>query len=94
MAATTIALLRAKDSAVVKFSATKNNGEYQVNGVGAGSYLLRFTHVGYHPIYLPFIFSGEDIQVPLQTMQPVSYTHLSITVQAMKHWFGNCAACL
>lgn len=84
VAATTIALLRAKDSAVVKFSATKNNGEYQVNGVGAGSYLLRFTHVGYNPIYLPFIFSGEDTQVPVQTMQLQAANLSAVVVTATK----------
>ena len=56
----------------------------RVNGVGAGSYLLRFTHVGYNPIYLPFIFSGEDTQVPVQTMQLQAANLSAVVVTATK----------
>lgn len=47
---TTVSLLRAKDSSVVKLSVTDNEGRFNLQAV-PGVYLLNFTHVGFQPFY-------------------------------------------
>lgn len=56
---TTISVLRAKDSAVVKFTATDNSGKFSIP-VAPGDYLISATHVGYIPFYSKvFKLSGD-----------------------------------
>lgn len=45
----TVTLLRAKDSSVVKFAVTGDDGQFSLAAPAAGRYLLRITHVGYVP---------------------------------------------
>ncbi|MES1222068.1 MAG: carboxypeptidase-like regulatory domain-containing protein, partial [Bacteroidota bacterium] len=42
----TVSLLNAKDSSVVKLEASNNNGSYIFNGVKAGHYLVSMSHIG------------------------------------------------
>ncbi len=47
---TTVSLLKAVDSTVVKFSVTDNAGAFNFNA-GAGKYLVRASHIAYTPVY-------------------------------------------
>src|SRR6188508_251756 len=62
----TVSLLNAKDSSVVKLAATNNDGQYSFNAIKAGKYLVSITHVGYANSYSsPFEFSGSgEMSVP------------------------------
>ncbi|MGZ8557774.1 MAG: outer membrane beta-barrel protein [Chitinophagaceae bacterium] len=51
---TTISLLKAKDSSVVKLSVTDNEGKFAIK-VDAGQYLVAASHVAYSPVYSKLI---------------------------------------
>ena len=44
----TITLLQKKDSSLISFTMTDNNGRFQINGIANGEYRLLITHVNYH----------------------------------------------
>src|ERR1700741_1387731 len=44
----TITLLQKKDSSLVSFTMTDNNGRFQLSGIANGEYRLLITHVSYH----------------------------------------------
>jgi hypothetical protein len=62
----TVSLLNAKDSSVVKLAASNNNGSYSFNGIKPGNYIISISHVGYAPVYSQsFEYSGSgDLNVP------------------------------
>ena len=43
---TTIALLQPGDSILLHFGVTNDQGEYQIKGINAGTYILQFSFVG------------------------------------------------
>jgi hypothetical protein len=56
----TVSLLHAKDSSVVKLAASNNNGQFSFNAIQPGRYVINVSHVGYQPVYSsPFDFSGS-----------------------------------
>ncbi len=80
---TTVSLLRAKDSSVIKLSVTTKEGNYTVQATN-GNYLLSVSHIGYAPQYSkPFEVSG-DVTVPTITMAKVSGNLQGVTVTAQK----------
>ena len=50
----TISLARAKDSSLISFTRTNEEGYFQLKNVTAGKYLLSVSYVGYHPLWLAF----------------------------------------
>ncbi|MGC4037997.1 MAG: TonB-dependent receptor [Chitinophagaceae bacterium] len=62
----TVSLLNAKDSSVVKLAASNNNGAYTFSGIQPGNYLISVTHVGYAPVYSKkFEYSGSgEVNIP------------------------------
>ena len=48
VAAATVTILERKDSSLVSFTMTGNDGRFEVKGLGNGSYRLLITHVNYH----------------------------------------------
>lgn len=48
IAGATLTVLQRKDSALVSFSMTDNNGRFEFKGLGNGDYRLLITHVNYH----------------------------------------------
>lgn len=82
---TTVSLLRAKDSATVKYSATKNNGEYQFSGVSEGEYLVKVTHVGFKNAISNAVAVGtSDATVPDVIMTKVSNQLGAVVVTASR----------
>src|SRR5258706_9781953 len=56
----TVSLLNAKDSLVVKLAVSNSSGHYSFNPVKQGKYVVSITHVGYARTYFPaFYFSGS-----------------------------------
>jgi iron complex outermembrane recepter protein len=61
----TVSLLKAKDSSLVKLIVTSNTGRYTVNVPQSGSYLVSASFVGYSTAFSqPFEVSGSGIAVP------------------------------
>jgi iron complex outermembrane recepter protein len=57
---TTVSLLKAKDSAVIKLSVTDNTGRFLFENSTPGQYLVTASHVGYTPLYSKvFDLSGD-----------------------------------
>jgi len=67
--AATISLLRAKDSALAKAVIADKTGNFEIENVADGNYLVKITAVGYSP-YLsnPFIISDANYNVSLSTL--------------------------
>ena len=67
MEKTTVSLLRAKDSSVVKLSVTNKDGAFSLQGA-TGNHLVSISHVGYAMQYSkPFEVSG-DVEIPVMQM--------------------------
>src|SRR5687767_8401914 len=66
LSGSTVSLLNAKDSAVIKLAASNNEGHFSFNPIKAGRYIVTASHVGYAPVYSPaFDFSGSgEMTVP------------------------------
>src|SRR5688572_1260454 len=57
----TVSLLRAKDSSVIKLAVTGTDGRFSFTA-DSGSYLLNVTHIGHSPLYsAPIELSGSGI---------------------------------
>ena len=80
---TTVSLLRAKDSSVVKLSVTNKDGVFSLQGA-AGNQLLSISHVGYVMQYSkPFEVSG-DVELPAMQMVKATGNLQEVTVTAKK----------
>ena len=69
----TVKLLMAnKDSTMVKGSATDDNGVFNIKGVKAGKYLLRFSYVGYNDVikHVTVGADGRDVNIGVVKMDP------------------------
>ena len=53
IAGSTVSLLTAKDSSVVKLAVSNNDGHYSFNPIKQGKYVVSVTHVGYGRAYSP-----------------------------------------
>src|SRR5689334_15443351 len=81
----TISLLRAKDSASVKFSAANKEGAFSFENVPYGSYLLSVTAVGSKKAWSsPIELSSPTVQVPAISLIPVSKDLGDVTVTAKR----------
>jgi Outer membrane protein beta-barrel family/Carboxypeptidase regulatory-like domain/TonB-dependent Receptor Plug Domain len=82
----TISLLRAKDSSVVKLSVTKDDGRYSIIAVQPGNYLVSASHVGYMPLYSKvFELSGSgETNLPDLVLTRVAGELKAVTVTATK----------
>jgi len=73
--ASTVSLLKATDSSVVKLAVTKNDGQFVFSEINEGSYRISITHVGYGRLFSEiFQFSGSDVYIEyilLQRIQPI-----------------------
>jgi hypothetical protein len=82
----TVSLLRANDSSVVKLSVSADNGRYSIIANQPGNYLVSASHVGYVPAYSKvFELSGSgDINLPDLSMARRSAELKEVTVTATR----------
>lgn len=82
----TISLLRAKDSSVVKLVVTGDNGRYSINATQPGSYLVSASYVGYASAYSQvFELSGSGpISLPDMTITRSKGDLKDVTITAKK----------
>ena len=69
----TVRLLRAtKDSTLVKGTTTDMNGVFNIKGVQAGKYLLRFSYLGYNDVikHVTVGDDGRDVNIGVVKMDP------------------------
>jgi hypothetical protein len=81
----TVSLLRAKDSSVVKLAITSDDGKFSLTAPD-GSYLLNVTHIGYTPLYSKtFDLAGSgEVNIETLAMTKVSENLQAVTVTAQK----------
>lgn len=85
MAAATISLLKAVDSAIVKLNATDKNGAYVFEHIDGGKYLIMATSVGYTKNYSkPFDLNGADKDIPGITLDKITTQLSGVVVSARK----------
>jgi hypothetical protein len=81
-----ISLLRLKDSALLKTAITDTKGNFEINTTKEGSFLLRYSMVGFEKTFiaLPEFKSGEQITAASTTLQPASNNLKEVTVSNKK----------
>lgn len=81
----TVSLLKAKDSAVVKFTVTRDNGVYQFAGIPAGEYRISASHISFAPLVSAPVAVAGDVTVPeLQLAKTANNNLNGVTVTARK----------
>lgn len=81
----TVSLLNAKDSSVVKLAVTKNDGGFALTAPKAGSYLISSTHVGYDPLYSKvFDVASGDVNLGSLNMVKSSGSMAGVVVTSKK----------
>ncbi|MBQ9418452.1 MAG: TonB-dependent receptor [Bacteroidales bacterium] len=78
-----VAVLDSADSAFVKGAATNFDGMFEVQGIPAGSYLLRITAIGYRNRLVPFSVSNNTALGTLR-VQPGATTLAEVEITAEK----------
>ena len=82
---TTVSLLKAKDSSLIKLVVTSNNGRFTVNAPQTGSYLVSASFVGYKTAFSqPFEVAGSGITVPDLTISKAAGNLKEVVVTAQK----------
>ncbi len=82
---TTVSLLRAKDSSVVKLSVTDKEGRYAFDQVEPGHFLIGLSHIGYTSSYsAQFEVNGNAVTLPELQMTKTDATLAGVTVVAKK----------
>ena len=80
---TTVSLLRAKDSSVVKLAVTGSDGRFVLQSA-AGNFLVSVSHIGYTSQYsAPFEVNG-DINLPEILLSKASTNLQGVTITAQK----------
>lgn len=83
--ATTVSLLKAKDSSLVKLAVTDKNGRYDFINIHEGKYLLSFTSVGYEKKFSSHIdVAASDVEMPTMSLPQTAKNMSSVTVTAAK----------
>jgi iron complex outermembrane recepter protein len=85
--AATIALLRAKDSSIAKYSVADKNGNYAFENIGAGKYMVMISASGHQKGYTEsFEVSASNPVISLRKLEliPASRTMAGVTVTAKK----------
>ncbi|MFI5186961.1 MAG: outer membrane beta-barrel protein [Chitinophagales bacterium] len=65
LASATITLMQKKDSSLVSFTMTDNNGRFELTGIQNGEYRLLITHVNYYNANLVFKIDDEHRNIDL-----------------------------
>lgn len=81
----TISLLNAKDSSVVKLAVANNQGKYSFAGNKPGKYMISATYVGYVPVYSEvFELNGSDVTVNKLEISKITGNLKGVTVTSKK----------
>jgi iron complex outermembrane receptor protein len=82
----TVSLLNAKDSSVVKLAVSNNDGNYSFNPIKQGKYIVGITHVGYARSYSSaFEFSGSgEANAPDLQLNKLAAVLKGVTVTSTK----------
>jgi iron complex outermembrane receptor protein len=81
----TVALLKAKDSSVVKGAITNDEGLYSFTRLNPGNYIVRVTTVGFLKAYSkPFALGQADVTVPAIQLSTGQKTLGAVNVNAAK----------
>lgn len=85
LAGATVSLLRAADSAVLKYDATKESGRFLFTDTKDGKYLIGVSHIG-AAAYLsaPFDVAGADVALPEIALAKTTGDLKGVTVTAKK----------
>ncbi|MEP7236512.1 MAG: outer membrane beta-barrel protein [Ferruginibacter sp.] len=78
VAGATVTVLDKKDSSLVSFTMTGNDGSFEIKGLAEGEYRLLITHVNYHNNSKPFKVTAADKNAALGT---VAMNDLTKTMQ-------------
>ena len=80
-----IALVKAKDTAVVKLAVAGGNGSYSFTGIPKGDYRVMLSHVGYNnALSAPFSLEEANVTAPAITATKAPTGMQGITVTARK----------
>jgi len=74
VAAATITVLDKKDSSLVSFTMTGNDGSFEIKGLAEGTYRLLITHVNYHNSSKIFSVTAADKNAALGTLAMTDLT--------------------
>ncbi|GAA4739139.1 TonB-dependent receptor [Flavisolibacter ginsenosidimutans] len=81
----TVALVKAKDTSVVKLAVAGGNGTYSFNSINQGTYRVMVSHVGYNPALSPsFSVANDNVTAPALTATKASSDLKGVTVSARK----------
>src|SRR5688572_2294381 len=82
----TVSLLKAKDSSVVKFTATNKNGHYEFLINKTGSYVVSVTSIGFSKAHsAPFDFTeNNSFTIPVITMAGSAKDLNTVVVQSKR----------
>lgn len=61
----TVTLMKQRDSSLVSFTMTGNDGKFSLAGLAAGSYRLLLTHVNYHSKSMPLTVGDQQSPISL-----------------------------
>ncbi|MCB0686041.1 MAG: outer membrane beta-barrel protein [Saprospiraceae bacterium] len=84
LASSTVVLLNPKDSVMVSFAITNNEGRFSLKRLSAGDYLLQVSYLGYIPKNIPVTIQQEEREQDLGqiTLQPVTSALDEVLVKA------------
>ena len=83
----TVKVLRAtKDSTMVKGTATDENGVFNIKGIGAGKYIVKFSYLGYTDVtrHVTVGNDGRDVNLGVVAMAPNSVMLKETVVMGVK----------
>ncbi|MFT3909328.1 MAG: TonB-dependent receptor [Ferruginibacter sp.] len=82
---TTVSLINASDSSLVKLAISKDEGAYHFSAVKAGNYKVLVTYIGYIPAFSPvFSYDGADAYIAELKMFKASGNMTSINIVSKK----------
>ena len=85
LTSTTVSLLKAKDSSLVKLAVTDKEGHYDFINIKEGKYLVSATSVGYgKKLSAPFNLASEDVSVSPIALVQTSNNLGKVTVTTTK----------
>jgi hypothetical protein len=67
LSSATVSIVHAKDSALVSFARSNDQGHFTIKNIPAGAYLLSISYVGYAPIWVAFK-TGKNANINLNTI--------------------------